>query len=204
MTEAEILAMMARMEERMIRESLPKEKCFAEEHAVETWQKDDVTFYICESRLAEEKRRMRADPRPEVRDILNGSLNLTGDYCGYARFPKPLLAPGMKGIATYVPVHGGITLFQEYTDGSVMYGFDCGHLVSSEMVEILNDRAWLRAECESMARGLRIAARFEPFYLRAGESNEKKARVLNHMQKFLPVEIGGNTGVMLNLLMGEL
>jgi hypothetical protein len=71
------------------------------------------------------------------------------------------------------------------------------------MAEIISDVGWMMAETESMARGIQIAARFEPYYLRA-TTEERKARVLTHMQKFLPLDVRGNFQAMLNLLSGEL
>jgi hypothetical protein len=63
---------------------------------------------------------------------------------------------------------------------------------------------WMRLETESMARGIQIAGRFERYYLNAQDDNGKKARVLDRMGKFLPVEVQGKLGVIINLLKGEL
>jgi hypothetical protein len=55
-----------------------------------------------------------------------------------------------------------------------------------------------------MGRGIQIAARFEPYYLKAGNDNRKKARVLDRMRSFLGETDAPNTGVLLKILTGEL
>jgi len=167
--------------------------------AAEHWQKNEVDLYICESPAwAEFKEAYAAGV------LMRDHSKTHGRWNGYARFPKlPGVLPGREGIYTYVPVHGGITFFQEWADGSVTYGFDCGHLWSHESP--IKELGWVRLETESMARGIQIAGRFERFYLNAGDDNEKKARVLGRMGKFLPVEdIRSNLGIVINLLKGEL
>jgi hypothetical protein len=168
------------------------------EVAVEHWQKDGVDLYICEAPMWEEMQRIYREGI-----LLPSMTRYFGRWNGYCKFAKlPGLIPGRDGIYTYVPVHGGITYFQEWADGSVTYGFDTGHAHSSESP--IDDLGWMRLETESMARSIQIAARFERYYLNAGDSNKKKGRVLDRMGKFLPVEISGNFGVMLRLLGGEL
>jgi hypothetical protein len=164
---------------------------FIAEKAVEHWQKDGLDFFICENRVWGELQQFK------YTDLSVGRWN------GYVKFPKlPGETPGYRGIYTYLPVHGGITFFQEWTDGSVTYGFDTGHVWSKESP--IDDLGWVRLETESMGRSIQIAARFEKYYLRAGDNNQKKARVLERMGKFLPVEVEGNFGIMLRLLSGEL
>lgn len=161
------------------------------ERAVEHWTKDGLDFYL------------RENPAWAELGILREHVLEIGRWNGYARFHKlPGILPGIGGIYTYVPVHGGITFFQEWADGSVTYGFDTAHAHSGESP--IGDVDWMKLETESMARSIRIAARFERFYLAAGDDNQKKARVLDRMGKFLPLEIRGNIGTMLNLLTGEL
>ena len=175
-----------------------QEHDFIDANATERWTKDGVDFFICENASWPELKKC-ADLGiiSEMRPLEFGRWN------GYARFPKlPGLIPGYKGIYRYVPVHGGITFFQEWVNGSVTYGFDCAHAHSGESP--IDDIGWMKLETESMARGIQIAARFERYYLNAGDSNEKKLRVIERMEKFLPLEIGGNMGVMLNILTGEL
>jgi hypothetical protein len=168
------------------------------EVAVEHWQKDGVDLYICEAPSWQEMQSM------QLLHALRGEMTrYFGRWNGYCKFAKlPGLIPGFNGIYTYVPVHGGLTYFQEWADGSVTYGFDTSHAYSAESP--IDDLGWMHLETESMARSIQIAARFERYYLNAGDSNKKKGRVLDRMGKFLPVEISGNFGVMLRLLGGEL
>jgi len=166
------------------------------------WKKGDLRFFLCESAVYREGLRLQQE-QPDLYEQLS-IYKEVGRFCGYVRFPSlPLIAPGYRGIATYVPVHGDITFFQDWWDGSVTYGFDTAHLVSQENIEIVSDVDWMMAETESMARGIQIAARFEPYYLRA-TTNARKAVVLERMAKFLPFELHGHMGAMLNLLGGEL
>ena len=169
------------------------------------WSKDTLRFFLHESPLWRESQRVKAENPALYKRIY--SLIGFGRFNGYVRYPTlPMVAPGIRrgGILTYVPVHGGITYFQEWWDGSVTYGFDTAHAVSDEMPEIISDVDWMMAETESMARGIQIAARFEPYYLKAGDSNAKKARVIDRMGQFIPIDPFGNFGVMINLLTGEL
>jgi hypothetical protein len=165
------------------------------------WSKGDLKFYLCENPVYKEAMRIKAE-KPDLYEQLT-LLNEVGRFNGYAQFPSmPLIAPGYRGIAVYVPVHGGITYFQDWWDGSVTYGFDTAHACSGESIEIISDIGWMMAETESMARGIQIAARFERYYLNAN-TNERKAVVLDRMGKFLPMD-EPNTSVLLNLLAGEL
>jgi hypothetical protein len=169
---------------------------FIREDAVEHWQKDGVDLYLCLNRINIDMQFVRAIV-PDFKGMECGTWN------GYARFPKlPGILPGYKGIYTYVPVHGGITFFQEWGDGSCTYGFDTGNSRSNSALTTNKD--WMMRETESLARGVQIAARFERYYLAAGDDNRKKARVLDRMGKFLPIGITDNLGIMLNLLGGEL
>jgi len=169
------------------------------------WSEGDLRFFLCEAPVWAENQRMKVE-NPALHAELS-LLSRFGRFNGYVLFPKlPMIAPGYTrpSILTYVPVHGGITFFQEWWDGSVTYGFDTGHYTSTEMPEIVNSVDWMMAETESLGRGIQIAARFERFYLNAGDDNHRKARVLDRMGKFLPLEEFGNLGVMLSLLTGEL
>jgi hypothetical protein len=167
------------------------------ERAVEHWRKDDLNFYLCDNPSHAEFKKLA-----ELKIIRDHTMDI-GKWNGYVRFPKlPGVLPGCNGIYTYVPVHGGITYFQEWADGSVTYGFDTSHAYSGAAP--IYDMDWMKLETESMGRSIRIAARFERYYLAADEDNAKKARVLDRMGKFLPVEVSGNLGVMLNLFTGEL
>lgn len=176
---------------------------FIAESAVEHWTKDGLDFYLCENRAWQgmQSRAVR-DALKSVSDLSDPMLDF-GQWNGYVKFPKlPGILPGYRGIYTYIPVHGGLTFFQEWADGSCTYGFDCCHGYSGHSP--IKDKDWVKLEAESMGRSIRIAARFEKYYLKAGDDNRKKARVLDRMGQFLPVELGGNTGIMFNLLGGEL
>jgi hypothetical protein len=182
---------------------LESKKDFIADDAWLCWSKGELRFFLCESAMYMEFEKVRRQS-PELASRLSDLLSGFGRFNGYVRFPAlPVVAPGMHGIIDYVPVHGGITFFQQWWDGSVTYGFDTGHAVSLEHPEILNDLEWMMTETESMARGIQIAARFERFYLNAGDDNKRKARVLGRMGKFLPVE-DLSISMMLNLLQGEL
>lgn len=167
------------------------------------WSKDGLRFFLCESPVWKESEGIKRE-QPKLYAELR-SLSQFGRFNGYVRFPKlPVVAPGIHGILDYVPVHGGITYCQEWWDGSVTYGFDTAHAWSMEMPEIVNDVDWMMQETESMGRAIQIAARFEHYYLQADEDNERKARVLDRMGKFLPVYPFDKMHIMLNLMRGEL
>ncbi|HTF69761.1 MAG TPA: hypothetical protein VK638_44500 [Edaphobacter sp.] len=175
---------------------------FIADHAHLCWSKGDLQFFLCEHPIHAEGRRVQQE-NPKLYSELS-IYKKVGRYNGYVRFPSlPMIVPGFKGILTYVPVHGGITYFQDWWDASVTYGFDVGHLISESMLEIISDIGWMMAETEGMARGIQIAARFEPYYLNA-RTEEQKARVLDRMGRFMPLDIHGNTGAMLKLLSGSL
>lgn len=169
------------------------------------WSKGDLRFFLVESPVWVERERLKK-MEPEMYALVPYLAGMAfGRFNGYVRFPKlPTFEPGTRGILTYVPVHGGITFFQEWWDGSVTYGFDTAHACSDDIPEIISAVDWMMNETESLGRGIQIAARFERFYLNALDDNKRKARVLDRMGQFLPLDIGGNVGVMLNLLRGEL
>ena len=166
------------------------------------WKKGDLQFFLCEHPIHVEGRRVKQE-NPELYNELS-IYKTIGRYNGYVRFPSlPMIVPGHRGILTYVPVHGGITYFQDWWDGSVTYGFDVGHIVSEKMLEIINDIGWMMTETESMARGIQIASRFERYYLNAN-TEQRKAVVLDRMGKFLPLAVGDNFGAMVNVMFGDL
>jgi hypothetical protein len=87
---------------------------FIADEAHEHWSKDGVDFFIRENRAWSElvevhRLGLTRDPRLSF-----------GRWNGYARFAKlPGLIPGTGGIYAYVPVHGGITFFQEWANEHV-------------------------------------------------------------------------------------
>ena len=142
------------------------------------------------------------------RDDLEFFLNkLSFHWCGYVRFPtRPLIEQGYSGIATYVPVHGGITFARQ--EGETMtYGFDCMHS-GDETNPKLQDQNWLRAECERMALAIIQAGKFEQDYLLAA-TDEARSDVLTAYHNALEAEgilfdLRDNFGAMINVLFGSL
>lgn len=175
---------------------------FIHDQAWLCWKHNGLQLNLCENPAWRERQRMEQEHPALFAEM--GNMLRCGRFNGYVTFPKlPTVAPGYKGILTYVPVHGGITFCQDWWDESVTYGFDTGHVWSAEIGEIINDVDWMMIETESLAGGIQIAARFEPYYLRA-EGNDAKARVLERMHQFLPLHISNNLGAMVNLLFGDL
>ena len=160
---------------------------YPEDEAITVWKKDDVTLSIVK--------------HPHF-----------GHLCGYARFPKPPLKTGDKGIAAYVPVHGGITFYREYDDGSVVYGFDCAHV--GDWTEFTpKGKKWtvekIKKEAEKMVTGIRVAAKYEDRYLEAKTPRER-AKVIDEYHDELRKEYGiefdltDNFMAMLRVFTGEL
>ena len=139
----------------------------------------------------------------EIDGITCWAVDYSGSLNGYARFPKrPLVEDGYDGIATYVPVHGGIT-YAEQTDDGFVYGFDTKHYNSDK--HPINDPEWIKGQCAILVAGIKQAAKVERKYLTA-KRQETKAK---HAQTVLDVadEPGAgldNFGVMLNVLAGDL
>lgn len=164
------------------------------DEAILCWRYEDVRCYLTANHLYGSGEKLK-----KLHPYL--AMPHFGKYNGYAQFDKlPLVAPGYKGIAEYVHVHGGITYFRQWHDGSCTYGFDTSHAWSGE---IPDDIEWMMSETEAMVRGIRIAARFEPYYLNA-RTEERKAVVLTRMDKFMNINVGENMGVMMRLLSGDL
>ena len=147
-------------------------------NVIESWEKDGIGFEVV--------------------------LHELGHYCGYARFPKrPLREQGYSGIATYVPVHGGITYALTEDHGSFIYGFDCAH-AGDEGNPKLKSVPWLKSECERMALNIKASAKYERRYLRA-ISEKGKAKILQEFHD----EVGGfdlkdNFGAMINTISGKI
>jgi hypothetical protein len=156
---------------------------YPEDKAVKNWMTDGLTFSIADCR--------------------------GHHFCGYVRFPaRPLKEPGYHGIASYVPVHGGITFAEQDPDGSMVYGFDCAHADDDEN-PVRRDMGWLMAECERMAEGIIEAAKVEDFYLLAEGDNDKRAAILDGYHaalasKGIAFDLSDNFGSMINALFGRL
>ncbi len=105
-------------------------------------------------------------------------------YCGYCRFSKRFVKEqSYNGILTYVPVHGGITYAEHWTNGSMVYGFDCGHS-RDDKNEYLKSIDCLKNECERMAKQIRIIKKYENSYLKA-TTNKKKSKIIENYYKEL-------------------
>lgn len=157
---------------------------YPEDSAEETWEADGAKFSIVFHELA---------PGYE-------------HYCGYVRFPSRFTKEQRyNGILTYVPVHGGITYADEDDDGSMVYGFDCGHADDDKNPQ-MRDKEWLRGECQRMAQAISIAAAYEDDYLLA-PSNEIKADVIDQYHQRLAEEgiefdLHDNFGALINVMFG--
>lgn len=129
-------------------------------------------------------------------------------YNGYCRFmSKPVMEPGYKGILNYVPVHGGVT-YASLQCGVATYGFDTAHADDEKNPQVRN-LEWMEFQAWFMAKAIRLAALYEPEYLRT-ECPYQRARIIDSyhgkvrkltQQLFV---IGNNFGAMLNLLCGKL
>ena len=124
---------------------------FPEDRAVIGWSQGDILFSIVEHPI--------------------------GFYCGYARFrERPTISRGYEGILSYVPVHGGITYAEQHKDGTIVYGFDCGH-AGDESIPELKDIEWLKAECQRMACYIIVAATHEEKYVLARTDEEQEQAI---------------------------
>ena len=86
-----------------------------------------------------------------------------------------------------------------------MYGFDCGHY-KDKFNPIFMDIKWLVLECERMALGISIAAKYEPSYLLAQTSEEKSIIINNYHKKLnkldssIEFKLEDNYGAMIEFL----
>lgn len=170
---------------------------YPEDRAVKCWSKQGIYYSLVYHEW------------PELFfDAIYSGLSSTY-YTGYCRFAaRPLIEEGYEGIATYVPVHGGITYAKEDEYGMV-YGFDCLH-AEDAYNDDLKDIDWLMQECENMARGIQIAAFYEQHYLDTEDDNQLRAEVIDQMH-YETRNVGldttivyDNPDVLLNILSGEL
>lgn len=89
---------------------------------------------------------------------------------GYVAFPKrrtPKLPPEAKELTKYIPVHGGITYACKDSLAAV-WGFDTMHYGSENQPR--TERAWIRANCWILYRGLLLAEQLWPEFRRASET----------------------------------
>ena len=131
-----------------------------------------------------------------------------GHYCGYAIFPKrPVKEKKYGGILIYTPVHGRVTYACEEKDGSMVYGFYCGH-ADDENNSNLRDIDWLKKECIRMGYAIKLAVKYEKKYLKAKKQTTKAKHLdaydamCNELFDTEPNAF--NLGKALNLLSGKL
>ncbi len=132
--------------------------------------------------------------------ITNG--NGFGGFNGYITYPKrPLKEPRYNGIATYIPVHGGLTYAEENKDGSFTYGFDTSHYDSKEYPN--KDIKWIKSQIEIIRKGIELCKKLENKYLLAEGNNKKRAIIC---QKVLEInkKMERSFGVNIKLICGEL
>ena len=129
-------------------------------------------------------------------------------YNGYCRFKsKPVIEKGYNGLLTYVPVHGGIT-FAQHKFGVSTYGFDTAH-ADDENNPLVKNIEWVGHQAAIMAMSIRVAAQFEPDYLRFKEMGTKALvidRYLSKLKRLMGAQLNiqNNFGAMINLLSGKL
>ena len=138
----------------------------------------------------------------------DSKLRRVEKFNGYCRFPsKPVVEAGYKGMLTYVPVHGGIT-FAMHLAGVSTYGFDTNHY-GDEDNPLVSNIEWVEHQAWIMATGIRVAARYEPAYLRT-DAPEARAQLLDRYHRDMMKRVGAqfslhnNFGAMLKLLSGTL
>jgi hypothetical protein len=168
---------------------MKKDYRYPEEKAVKVWDYKDMQCSIVKGK---------------------GTADYNRHYCGYVRLAqnpyKHVSYPRnwkeiKSGISCYVPVHGGIT-YGDTTeeDGSVVFGFDCAHYRDEERWELF-DIDWLTKECQRMADGVLITAKYEDAYESA--KGEERASILEKMEEELGgLDISDNYGIMLKALGG--
>lgn len=129
-------------------------------------------------------------------------------FNGYCRFKhKPVIEEGYHGILNYVPVHGGIT-YCRHSKGVSTYGFDTAHS-DDENNPLCRNIEWIEFQCRLMADSIRIAARFEPAYLKFRDKRTR-AFVVDKFHSAIRrktgqnFNLGNNFGAMINLLCGEI
>lgn len=129
-------------------------------------------------------------------------------YNGYCRFKrKPVYERGYNGLLSYVPVHGGIT-YANHELGVSTYGFDTAH-ANDESNPLVRNLEWLEYQCVVMTESIRIAARFEPDYLKF-KSSHAKVYVIDRFHKAINKAVGAkfdltnNFGAMINAITGRL
>lgn len=127
-----------------------------------------------------------------------------GGFNGYITYPKrPLKEDGYNGIATYIPVHGGLTYAKEEKDGSFTYGFDTSHCDSPKFP--VTDVNWIKKQIQVIRDGIAICKKYEDKYLLAEGDNKKRAKIC---QKIYDIGKDNNDGmpfgININLLSGKL
>lgn len=127
-----------------------------------------------------------------------------GGFNGYITYPKrPLKETGYNGIASYIPVHGGLTYANTNEDGTFTYGFDTSHCYSNEFPN--TDIDWIKSQIKVIYDGISICKKLENKYLLAEGDNDKRAKIV---QKIYDAGKQNNKGypfnVSIKLLSGNL
>lgn len=129
-------------------------------------------------------------------------------WCGYVRINRAMFAvPDYKGLLTYVPVSGGITLKCEDSEGCIIYGYDTNHAWDHEKPGYWTEQT-MTDETNRFACALIVATRYETAYLEAPTS-EARAQIIElyHAElreHAIEFELTENFGAMINVLFGKL
>lgn len=134
-------------------------------------------------------------------EIKNGSGYMNG-YNGYITYHKrPLKEQGYNGIATYIPVHGGLTYAKENKDGSFTYGFDTAHCDSHKYP--IDNIDWIKEQIKIIRDGISLCKKLENKYLLAEGDNKKRAVICQKIINLQPQQ-ERSFGVAIKLLSGKL
>jgi hypothetical protein len=129
-------------------------------------------------------------------------------WCGYVRMNRAMFAvPGYKGLLTYVPVSGGITLKAEDSEGCIIYGYDTNHAWDHAKAGFWTPET-MTEETNRFATGLICAAKYETAYLEA-RTEKGKAQIIDLFhaelrESGIEFKLTENFGAMLNVLFGKL
>ena len=125
-----------------------------------------------------------------------------GGFNGYITYKKrPLKEEGYNGIATYIPVHGGLTYAYQEDNGEFTYGFDTSHCDSNKYP--IRDINWIKSQINIIYDGIKLCKKLENKYLLSEGNNDKRAKIC---QNILNLNKGMERyfGVNIKLLCGKL
>lgn len=164
-----------------------------------------VEYWITHNGMWYEEQRIQAR-KIKLPPILSRYMKSAEGLNGYIAFLKQ--RPPLKlnrfdvgdGIATYIPVHGGITYTEADRLGCV-YGFDTMHFDSEAVPR--TDHKWIRWQCRVLYEGLLKASALEEAYNLAAGDNSARAEICQQLIGMIP-EQGFNFGTIIKMLGGEL